>query len=183
MFEKSKQIQLSRADFSKKGSVDKKIIHLIGKINSKKEYYTTSSCSGRIMLMAEGKTKKDADWIFVSHDKITFSQLKNALKKIPKQPVWFKFEPMILHVCCDSIESANKLLESAKSAGFKHSGIMNLGKRIIAEIRGTDFISAPIAFDGKMAVNESYLKKIMAEANRKMKRNEEKISHLLKSLF
>jgi len=60
MFQKDKEIQLSRDDFSKKGSVDKKIIPLIDKINSKDEYYTTSSCSGRIMLMADGKTKKDA---------------------------------------------------------------------------------------------------------------------------
>ena len=130
--------------------------------------------------MAEGKTKKDANWIFVSHDKITFSQLKSALKNIPQQAVWFKFEPMILHVCCDSLESAAKILDSAKSAGFKHSGIMNLKGRIIVEIRGTDFISAPIAFKGKIQVSDSYLKELIKEANKKMKRNDEKIKKISK---
>jgi len=178
MFQQDKEIQLSRDDFSKKGSVDKKIISLIGKINSKAEYYTTSSCSGRIMLMAEGKTKKDANWVFVSHDKITFLQLKTALKKIPKQTLWFKFEPMILHVCCDSIESSKIILESAKSAGFKHSGIMATEKRIIVEIRGTDFISAPLAFSGKIAVSDLFLKKLINEANTKLKKNELKIKNL-----
>lgn len=178
MFQQDKQIQLSRDDFSKKGSVDKKIINLIDKINSKSEYYTTSSCSGRIMLIADGKTKKDANWVFVSHDKITFVKLKSALKKMPKQTLWFKFEPLILHVCCDSLESAEKILESAKSSGFKHSGIMNLKGRVIVEIRGTDFISAPIAFSGKMAVSDSFLKKLLKEANAKMKKNELKIKNL-----
>jgi tRNA wybutosine-synthesizing protein 3 len=183
MFQTDKETQLSRNDFSKKGSIDKKIISLIDKINSKSEYYTTSSCSGRIMLMSEGKTKKDANWIFVSHDKITFSPLKNALKKIPKQTVWFKFEPMILHVCCDSPESAEKILESAKSSGFKHSGIMNLKGRIIVEIRGTDFISAPIAFNGKISFKEDYLKTLVKEANIKMKRNDEKINKFSKNII
>lgn len=178
MFQKDKEIQLSRDDFSKKGSVDKKIIFLIDKINSKSEYYTTSSCSGRIMLMADGKTKKDANWVFVSHDKIKFSHFKSALKKIPKQTLWFKFEPMILHVCCDSLDSAKIILELAKSVGFKHSGIMSTEKRIIVEIRGTDFISAPIAFNGKMAVSDLFLKKIISEANTKLKKNESKIKNL-----
>ena len=178
MFQTDKKIQLSKKDSSKKGSVDKKIISLVGKINSKEEYYTTSSCSGRIMLLSEGKTKKDTKWIFVSHDKITFNQLKDSLKKIPKQTLWFRFEPMILHVCCNSIDSAQKIVDAAKSAGFKKSGIMSASKRIMVEIRGTDFISAPIAFNGKVSVDDSYLKILAGEANKKLKRNDGKIKKL-----
>jgi len=81
------------------------------------------------------------------------------------------------------MESAEKILESAKSSGFKHSGIMNLKGRIIAEIRGTDFISAPLAFSGKMAVNDLFLKKIINEANTKFKRNELKIKKFKQLCF
>jgi hypothetical protein len=35
---------------------------------------------------------------------------------------------------------------------------MASGRRIIAEIRGTDFISAPVAFNGRIAVPDNYLK-------------------------
>jgi len=182
MFETDKRTQLSRQDFSKKGAVDEKIKPLISKINSKKEYYTTSSCSGRIMILAEGETKKDTKWIFVSHDKITFKQLKNSLKKIPKQTLWFRFEPMILHAACNLIDSAQKLVDMAKNAGFKKSGIMATSKRIVVEIRGTDFISAPIAFNGKISVDNDYLKVLINEANKKLKRNDGKIKKL-KSIF
>lgn len=179
MFNKEKQIQLSRSDLSKKGSIDLKIKTLVDKINSKNDYYTTSSCSGRIMLLTEGKTKKDAEWIFVSHNKAKLSEIKKAIKKLPKETLWFKFEPMILHVCCNSIDSAQKLAELAKQSGFKHSGIMSSGKRIIAEIRGTDFISAPIAFSGRMAVDNDYLKRSLIEANKKIERNESKIKKFM----
>jgi len=179
MFNKEKQIQLSRADFSKKGSIDSKIKKLVDKINSKKDYYTTSSCSGRIMLIAEGKTKRDAKWIFVSHNKAKLAEMKKSLKKMPKETLWFKFEPMILHVCCDSIDSAQKMVDLAKQSGFKHSGIMSSGKRIIAELRGTDFISAPVAFSGKMSVDNNYLKRILIEANKKLEKNYEKIKKFM----
>ena len=179
MFEKEKQIQLSRSDFSKKGSVDSKIKALVGRINSKKEYYTTSSCSGRIIILAEGKTRKDVKWIFVSHSNAKLSEIKKAIRKIPKKTIWLKFEPMILHACCDSLDSAQRIVNLAKQSGFKHSGIMSSGKRILAEIRGTDFISAPIAFNGKISVDDNCLKKILAEASKKMKINEIKIKKFM----
>jgi len=181
-FEKEKQAQLSGKDLSKKGSIDEKIKKLIAKINKQKEYYTTSSCSGRIILISEGQKKKDAEWIYVSHDKINFLQLKKELNKIKtKQLVWFRFEPMILHVACDSLESSQKMVDSAKSVGFKKSGIMNTAKRIIVEIRGTDFISAPVA-KGKLLVDDAFLKVLVQEANRKMKKNDEKIKKFM-SIF
>ena len=50
-FEKEKQDFLSKKDKSKKGSIDDGIIGLINLINSKSDYYTTSSCAGRIVLL------------------------------------------------------------------------------------------------------------------------------------
>ena len=171
MFEKQKKQQLSRQDFSKKGSIDKPIESLIKKINAKENYYTTSSCSGRIMVLAEGQKKRDAEWLFVSHDKI--KQIK--LKSIPKKPLWFKFEPMILHVACRTIEDAQAIVDKAKSCGFKWSGIMAAKNRILAEIKGTDFISTIISKNGRLIATDSYIKTLVSEANKKLKRNMGKI--------
>ena len=49
-FEKQKRIATSGVDFSRKGSIDVKIVDLSLFINSEKDYFTTSSCSGRIIL-------------------------------------------------------------------------------------------------------------------------------------
>ncbi|MBW3022576.1 hypothetical protein KY308_00540 [Candidatus Woesearchaeota archaeon] len=173
-FDTQKSSQLKRQDFSKKGSVDGPVKNLIKKINKNPNYYTTSSCSGRIIILTDEK-KQNTKWQFVSHNKTSIKELKSALKTIPKQPLWFRFEPMILHIACKTIEDASKITEKAKSAGFKHSGIFSINKRIIAEIRGTDFISSLISKNNKLAVNDSYLKIILEEANKKMKRNLEKI--------
>ena len=37
--------------------------------------------------------------------------------------VYFKHEPFIVHVQCRSLDDACKLLEVAKSAGYRESGI------------------------------------------------------------
>lgn len=170
MFKKEKQIQLSKPDYSKKGSVDEKIKSLVDAINSKDNYYTTSSCSGRIIIYKETEKKKDVEWIFVSHDEISLEDIKEHMKK----GLLFKFEPMILHVACADIKSAQRLVDKAIDAGFKKSGIIKTDKRILVDIRGTDFISVPIGnFD------DEYLRLLVKESNRKMEKNEDKIKKFL----
>ncbi len=69
-FEKEKKDCLSKIDKSKKGSIDKKIKELVDLINSLKDYYTTSSCSGRILLIKRPKSGKkcDVDFLFEESD-------------------------------------------------------------------------------------------------------------------
>ncbi len=50
-FQKEKQDFLSKKGKSRKGGIDKEIRPLVDLINSFGEYYTTSSCSGRILLI------------------------------------------------------------------------------------------------------------------------------------
>ena len=52
-FAKQKEACLSQVDLSKKGSIDEHITELIKFINAKEDYFTTSSCSGRISVFSE----------------------------------------------------------------------------------------------------------------------------------
>lgn len=52
-FEKQKHRSLSQVDLSKKGSIDEQIVDLVRHINSLPDYFTTSSCSGRICVFSE----------------------------------------------------------------------------------------------------------------------------------
>ena len=56
-FEKQKLAGLSQVDLSKKGSIDDQIIDLVKYINAKENYFTTSSCSGRIVVFSEVGTR------------------------------------------------------------------------------------------------------------------------------
>lgn len=184
-FEKEKKeylLKLYKKDQSKKGEVDKEIIALVDKINSLKDYYTTSSCAGRIMLiMIPNKKRKDSSkWLFVSHQKIKLESF--SLRNLPKDIVWFRQEPMILHVACKTLESAQALVDKAKFCGFKRTGIMSTKKRIMVEIAGTEKIDAPISKEGRLIVDKKYLKVLVLEANKKMTINKNKIEKFYKLL-
>ncbi len=181
-FDNDKKVALKKIiefDKSKKGSVDKPIAKLVEDINSKNDFYTTSSCSGRIVLLAQSETgkKHKADCIFMSHSKISLKQVKDALEKLPKNQVWFRFEPLILHVACRNIESAEELVKLGRSIGFKRSGIQSTRKMIV-EICSTEKIDTIIAEKGKLLVNDSYLNILVRETNKKFEKNKEKIKKL-----
>ena len=50
-FQQQKTKQLSKSDKSNIGKWDSKIKCLCNKINKKRDYYTTSSCAGRVVLL------------------------------------------------------------------------------------------------------------------------------------
>ena len=52
-FEKQKLKSLSSIDNSKKGSVDSRIVDLVDFINGSNDFFTTSSCSGRLAVISE----------------------------------------------------------------------------------------------------------------------------------
>lgn len=185
-FLNEKKQALSKKDKSKKGSIDERIKKLIKVINENRLLFTTSSCSGRILVMKEtGKKQKKAilqSW----HEKINHNKLINALKKLEKNKIegmiYFKFEPFILHITCFSHDLAAKIVNSARQCGFKKSGFY-YGKRewAIIEIGGSESLSLPI-FKNKILVKNNYLKLLVKEANKKLKQNFNKIKRLEKSI-
>ena len=115
VFEEQKIKQLSRTDKSNIGKIDGKIKDLCKKLNKKKQYYTTSSCAGRIVLLkAVNKKIKDA-FLFRIHRKISFKELKKVLEDISKkynEKVEFQQTSCILHVACESLEDAFNLVKT-----------------------------------------------------------------------
>ena len=75
-FKKEKRQFLSKPDKSSKGSIDPQIKPLLDEINKRKEYYTTSSCAGRVVLMKDAPKKRGGAFVFASHDPMRFSQIK-----------------------------------------------------------------------------------------------------------
>ena len=173
--------KLDNQDKSKKGEVDKLVITLIEKINSFEDYFTTSSCSGRIMIIKPSKVKKDVEWLFSSHNKVEPELL---IKKIhdfvnkSKEPLWFKIEGFILHIACRDMESADKLLKLVKKIGLKRSGIVSTSHKIMVEIISSEILETPISKNNELMVEDNYLTFIIEEANAKLKRTHNRIKKL-----
>jgi len=177
-FQLQKSFQLKRKDKSHEQKIDSKIKKLCSKINSKEEYYTTSSCSGRITLIKALKEKSKNVFLFKTHTKISFFELKKELQKAIKEypnMIYFKQESCILHVVCKDFTSAEKLLIKARIAGWKRSGIIASKKRIVLELMSTERLELPIANKKKILVNDDFLKLLAKEANQRLNRVEKKI--------
>ncbi|XP_066548261.1 tRNA wybutosine-synthesizing protein 3 homolog isoform X2 [Amia ocellicauda] len=131
-FRQWKKQCLSKMDFSKKGNVDEHILHIVGFINESKSYFTTSSCSGRIILIdgicdSPDVQKQNCSWLFVTHSKCEKKDVMSGVERACGDAV-FKFEPFVLHVQCKRLEDAQLLHSVAINAGFRNSGI-TVGKK------------------------------------------------------
>lgn len=182
MFEKRKKDVLGKNDKSNIGKWDKKIISLCKKINSKKNFYTTSSCAGRIILLIDSERKAPNLFLFVSHGKIDFKDFKKKLEGVGEENVNFKQEPCGLHVACRNLEGAQILLNKARKVGWKKSGIISSRKRFIIEMFGTNKLEFPIIRKGKILVDDGFLKEIVKNSNKNLERTWKQINDLKKNI-
>lgn len=179
---------------------DKRILGLCTKINSSNDYYTTSSCSGRVVLMLDEEKKQEGLFIKIYHDEISFEQLKKGLNDIlnpssqspdhlalisvrKTHKIKFKLEPCILHVACQDLNCAQKLFDKAKFVGWKKSGIIATKNHIMLELNSTERLEFPIIHDGEVLVDDKFLKIIVNESNKKLKKSWEKIKKLKRTIY
>ncbi|XP_035107784.1 tRNA wybutosine-synthesizing protein 3 homolog isoform X5 [Callithrix jacchus] len=107
-FRKWKVQCLSKADLSRKGSVDEDVVELVQFLNMRDQFFTTSSCAGRILLL----------------DGIV------ALKKANGDAT-LKFEPFVLHVQCRQLQDAQIL--AVRSTHGLEVPLIHKGKLMVTE--------------------------------------------------
>ncbi|MDP3698670.1 MAG: tRNA wybutosine-synthesizing 3 family protein [Nanoarchaeota archaeon] len=171
-FPNNKKTFLAKSDKSKKGSIDEKVVSLLETINNLPDYYSTSSCSGRVYLWKGTGKKSETQWLKVSHDLIGNdffdSDEKNAV-------VWLRLEGMIMHIACKDLGAANALLEKARKF-YKKSCILTASSKIIVEIRGSEFMEMPLYKEGKLLFSGDllWLKEVINQKLEKMWKDAEK---------
>lgn len=192
VFDKQKHSALAGHDFSKKGSIDEPIVPLIQYLNEHNDYFTTSSCSGRIIVIDDQQTcshelkiaaKKGCKWLYTSHMKVEPDDIPSALTTGPIGTAVFKYEPFVLHVQCRTLDHAQKMLQFAVSSGFRNSGISagNKGK-IMVGVRCTHGLEVPLSENNELLVSNRYIKYISDIANKKMEENFHRIERFFKSI-
>ncbi|XP_057290041.1 tRNA wybutosine-synthesizing protein 3 homolog isoform X2 [Hydractinia symbiolongicarpus] len=157
LFDKQKKECLHGIDQSRKGSFDAPIHELIVFINSHNDFFTTSSCSGRIVLFMEGETKKKGcKWLLASHDEIGATHIMEKIEERSDEDdkIDLKYEPFILHVQCRTLECAKLMLKIALGCGYRNSGIV-IGKKekFMLAVRSTHGAEAPLKFNKSVIVS------------------------------
>ncbi|MCX6803415.1 MAG: hypothetical protein NTY48_02475 [Candidatus Diapherotrites archaeon] len=183
-FEMTKKHHLNTYEEAKKmGRMDKDFIPLCNYIAKTKNYFTTSSCAGRIALISLGpeETKQESAFYRKWHRKVKPKEVLEAFKEYKGSVLWFKQEPLIFHLGTNSIENAKKILELCEKTGIKRAGIKSAkeGKYII-EMLGTQNITTPIV-DQKMRASEEYVKYLAKKGNEKFEKNQALIKKLFKN--
>ncbi|MCR4327844.1 MAG: tRNA wybutosine-synthesizing 3 family protein [Nanoarchaeota archaeon] len=178
-FIQRKKDVLSKKDKSFAQEWDEKIKGLCEKINQNENYYTTSSCSGRTLLMIDQVKKGAGLFIWVNHNKTDLFQLKKVLSSFEgDELVKFKCEPPIIHVICKTLKDAEKLLEKGQKSGFKNSGVISLGRNIVVELHGTEKLEFPIFKNGEFLVDTPFLEIVTKKSNRKLEKGWKLIKNL-----
>lgn len=166
---------LDGIDLSRKGCIDDPIRELVEFINQDEDFVTTSSCSGRVMLFCEdkinGKHKKCCKWLHTTHEIVNEDDLLRSIDPKEGNNI-LKYEPMILHVQCRTLEKAKLMHTCALDSGFRNSGI-TLGKngKIILAVRSSMGLEVPLTEDGNVLVSDEYVKYLSKKANEKMEQN------------
>lgn len=157
---------------------------------------TTSSCSGRVSVFLEGNKSEtqigakgnEGNWLFVTHDPRDLDQWYD-LVNFKYQPaktmegatryILYKFEPLILHVKCRDLATANLLFSTAMSCGFRETGI---GSNNIVGIRILIKLDIPIGYlDGEKYVSmvlKEYLEVITKLSHDRFTENFRKLHQL-----
>jgi len=170
-----------KMDFSKKGSIDKPIQHLIEFINKQDCFYTTSSCSGRIIIVSSPNSqqpqKQNLKWLLNSHDLVDPVEVIKLLQDA-QTAFKLKYEPFILHVKCKNMENSRLMQNSAFSSGFKNSGLTfgHKGRQMMFSVRATSSLEVPLTGqDGGRLTSDEYIQHVVTLANEKMRDNFAKI--------
>ena len=169
-------------DKSRKGDIDKEILGLVNLINSHPDYYTTSSCAGRIQLLLPSGTGKkyDTGWLFSSHSTVTAEEIEKALAGAGSDSVWFKIEAPILHICARDLECAYRLMKLANDSGLRRSSIISISRRIICELFFPEKIECPVSDVGRMLVDGNYIRVLISYANKKLVSTRKKLKRFEK---
>ncbi|ASJ10340.1 hypothetical protein A3L12_03020 [Thermococcus sp. P6] len=179
--EQKRKAMQSLREALERGEVDGDIVGLLERINSLDNYFTTSSCSGRIsvMEMPYFGDKVNSVWLGKWHREVTTDEVFEAIEKHRRGQLWFLVRSPILHVAARSMEDAVRLLNLSIGLGFKYSNIKSVSHRkLLVEIRSTERMDVPLGEKGKLWVDGAYIERIVGIANSQVRRFKGKLRKL-----
>ncbi len=187
-FDQDKAMHLDKMlhlDKSAKGSVDMRIRDLLDAVNALPDFFTTSSCAGRIRVLAypADAKKNQVRTLFSTHEPVTDDDLERvaailAEGKKGESAVWWLQESAILHIAARDIVSARRLVVLFQQHGFKRAAYLSLARRPVIEIVNTDQVEAPLAKDGVRLAGDAYLSALQRVSNGKLLHNFSRVERL-----
>ena len=190
----------SKRDASRAGAVDARAARTVRAVCESANYFTTSSCSGRISVFGDAPVKRDDDagadadagaeerkakgglWAYVSHDPADAEEVLRAIAEAEAMDgdgggdggastLTLRFEPFILSVEARDVERGAAFVKRARECGYRESGITACEKRVICAARCQIRMEAPVRVGGTRIVDDDGVRALVALANEKFEAN------------
>lgn len=112
------------------GYLDRELLPILIRLNLDRNIYTTSSCSGRIVLSDSTYpwSREETSIVFKKHTLIDINELMNIVNKTTIRRLWINVSGPIIHLSVLKLSYAKVVLKIAQLSGFKHSGIISINK-------------------------------------------------------
>ncbi len=171
------------------GLVDEDIIDVLDLINALPFAYTTSSCSGRIMLIdiPPSEKKYESNRIARWHSVIDFDTFwKTITNYKPRGTLWLKVDSFIVAFAVNSIDWAAYFLKLARFLGLKYSGVRSINLKadhIILDIASTEHVHLPLSDNERgLLITEEYGRYVHKIATHKLKKTKERLNRFRNAL-
>ena len=168
----------------RESKVDEDMIEILEIINKERNLFTTSSCSGRIVVIEVPYpgAKPGARFLGKWHRKISKKDIHEALERADRGYIMFMVHPPIIHLIASNQDSAQRILKVGLSSGFKNSGMRAFRGKIVIELRSTERMDVLIGKDGKLMVSEEYLEIMCEMANLMLEKGKKKLDIFKKNM-
>lgn len=187
MWEELRRKALSRIYHDKEiGYLDPDILDfLMAFYKFSENVFTQSSCSGRITIVDSEMPwdRKNSSVIFKNHLGITTEDVINIINKGQVRRLWLIVQGPILHLYTRDINTAWNILRIARTAGFKHSGILTSNsKGILVELRTGIKMVHLLRGSNDEKIEYQRIDSLVSVANEVLRRGKQKMN-LLKDLL
>ena len=185
-----------KRDASRAGAVDARAARTVRAVCESANYFTTSSCSGRISVFGDAPVRDDDDgaeertkgglWAYVSHDPADAEEVLRAIAEAEAMDgggggggcastLTLRFEPFILSVEARDVEHGAAFVKCARECGYRESGITACEKRVICAARCQIRMEAPVRVGGTRIVDDDGVRTLVALANEKFDANAQRM--------
>ena len=176
-------------DRSRAGRVDARCAALVREICASEDFFTTSSCSGRVSVFADRSAvdareeRKGGTWAYVSHDPANAREVIEAVgahegadaddgdggdgERSERPTLVLRFEPFILAVEARDLERGAAFVRMARECGYRESGITACEKRVVCSVRCQLRMEAPVVVDGARVCADDAIEILVRVANEK----------------
>ncbi len=167
------------------GYLDEDLLDILLEFFKRPESYTTSSCSGRIVVVDSRMPweRKNATIIFKKHSSISLEEITSLLSQPVLYRLWLVATGPIIHVVTLTAREALRILRIAREAGFKHSGVLSVSRKgYLVELRTGIRLAILLKTSDRIVVDEHGLREAVKAVNEALSEGKKRLQRLLEVL-